>query len=131
MNVARTGEIVVARFAGLQAATGFWGYGRWASDGAGSIRAGIIMLDAAFDTSGSVYRRSLRVHELGHALGYNHVTSRESVMNSSAQTEPNQFDLQGARLAFLRPPGNRSPDRDPDAFTVNLGTGVLIWKGDR
>lgn len=129
--MARTGEIVVARFVGLQAATGFWGYGRWASDGAGTIRAGIIMLDADFDSSGSVYRRSLRVHELGHALGYNHVNARESVMNSSARTEPNDFDRNGARIAFLRPPGNRAPDSDPDQFTINIRTGVLIWSGDR
>jgi len=131
VTVARAGEIVVARFAGLEAATGFWGYGRWASDGAGRIQSGIIMIDAGFDTSGSQFQRSLRVHELGHALGYNHVTTRESVMNASARLVPNEFDLQGARLAFLRPPGNRSPDVDPDEFTSNLGTGVLIWHGDR
>ena len=89
------------------------------------------MLDAAFDTTDGPFRRSLRVHELGHALGYNHVTLRESVMNSSARIEPNEFDLHGARLAFLRPPGNRSPDEDPDEFTSNLGTGMLTWYGAR
>jgi hypothetical protein len=131
VRVARPGEIVVARFEGLQAATGFWGYGRWASDGSGAIQGGIIMLDAAFDSSGSRFRRSLRVHELGHALGYSHVTVRASVMNASAQIEPNEFDLNAARIGFLRPPGNRTPDIDPDAFTTNLRTGVLIWSGDR
>ena len=131
VRVARPGEIVVARYSGLQAATGFWGYGRWASDGAGRIQGGIVMLDAGFDSSGSEFRRSLRVHELGHALGYNHVTKRQSVMNASARFEPNEFDLHGARIAFLRPPGNRSPDLDPDEFTSNLVTGVLIWSGDR
>lgn len=131
VRVARPSEIVVARFEGLQAATGFWGYGRWASDGSGAIQGGIIMLDAAFDSSGSRFRRSLRVHELGHALGYSHVTVRPSVMNASAQIEPNEFDLNAARIGFLRPPGNRTPDIDPDAFTSNLRTGGLIWSGDR
>jgi len=131
VRVVRPGEIVVARFTGLLEATGFWGYGRWASDGAGRIQGGIVMLDADFDSSGSEFRRSLRVHELGHALGYNHVTARPSVMNASARLEPNEFDLNGARIAFLRPPGNRAPDQDPDEFTSNLATGVLIWSGDR
>jgi hypothetical protein len=131
VHLARPGEIVVARFQGLQDATGFWGYGRWASDGSGTIQGGIIMLDAAFDSSGSEFRRSLRVHELGHALGYSHVTSRLSAMNSSGRVEPNGFDLNAARIAFRRPPGNRTPDIDPDAFTSNLKVGGLIWKGDR
>jgi hypothetical protein len=129
--VARPGEIVVARFAGLQDATGFWGYGRWASDGSGTIQGGIIMLDAAFDTSDSEFRRSLRIHELGHALGYSHVMARISVMNSSGRVEPNEFDHNAARIGFLRPPGNRSPDTDPDAFTSNLRLGGLIWSGDK
>ncbi len=37
--------------------------------------SGIIMLDRAFDTSGSMRRRSLRLHELGHALGLGHATN--------------------------------------------------------
>ena len=37
-------------------------------------------------------------------FGYNHVTVRPSVMNSSARIEPNDFDLNAVKLAFLRPP---------------------------
>jgi hypothetical protein len=126
--LARIGEIVVARFEGLQAATGYLGYGRWATDGEGTVVAGIIMLDRAFETSNSAFRRSLRVHELGHALGYDHVTTRPSVMNSSARIEPNEFDLNAVKLAFLRPPGNRTPDRDPDSLTSNLrAPRGVIW----
>ena len=128
VTVRRTGQIVVARYAGLHAATGFWGYGRWATT-SGTVVAGIIMLDRDFELSGSVFRRSLRAHELGHALGYNHVTNRPSVMNSSARLEPNDFDLSAARLAFLRPPGNRSPDTDPDEFTSNIRIGPAVWSG--
>jgi hypothetical protein len=130
--VRRTGEIVVARYAGLNAATGFWGYGRWAASGPGTIVAGIVMLDRDFEQSGSPFRRSLRVHELGHALGYNHVTARASVMNSSARVEPNEFDRSGAKLAFLRPPANRSPDIDPDEFSTNVrSSGGVVWFGSR
>lgn len=129
--VRRTGEIVVARYAGLTAATNFWGYGRWGSSAPGTVVAGIVMLDRDFEQSGSPFRRSLRVHELGHSLGYNHVTSRTSVMNSSARVEPNDFDRSAAKLAFLRPPANRSPDADPDEFSSNIirSSGVLIWSG--
>ena len=129
--VSRNGYIVVARYEGLTTATGFWGYARWGST-AGEVMRGIIMIDRAFDTSGSGFRRSLRIHELGHALGYNHVTARDSVMNAHARNEPNAFDRDAARFAFLRPPLNRSPDVDPDPFSTNLrAPSMLIWKGDR
>lgn len=126
--VTRVGSVIVARYEGLSAATTYWGYTRWAWNGAGEMQAATLMLDHGFDTSGSRYRRSLRAHELGHALGYAHVTARDSVMNASGRLEPNDFDRNGAKLAFLRPPLNRSPDIDPDPFIVNLRTGrELIW----
>nr|MBP6716260.1 hypothetical protein [Acidobacteriota bacterium] len=77
------------------------------------------MLDRDFERSGSPFLRSLRTHELGHALGYNHVFALDSVMNTSARIEPNTFDLSATRLAFLRQPGNRAPDIDPSGFSVN------------
>jgi len=92
-----------------------------------------MMIDRAWDASGSVYCRSLRAHEFGHALGYTHVFVRQSVMNTNATTEPNAFDRDGARLAFLRPPLNRTPDIDPDPFTGNLRALArqIFWAGDR
>jgi hypothetical protein len=129
VRVTRPGQIVVARYVGLQSATTFWGYGRWQISG-GEVRAGIVMLDDGFEKSGSPFRRSLRAHELGHSLGYNHVTARDSVMNSAARLEPNAFDKNGAKLAFLRPPLNRSPDIDPDTFTTNLrALAEAVWYG--
>jgi hypothetical protein len=130
VRVSRPGLIVAARYEGLTAGTTFWGYTRWGWNGAGEMQAGIIMLDRGFETSGSIFRRSLRAHEFGHALGYNHVSGRESVMNPAARIEPNAFDRSGAKIAFLRPPLNRTPDIDPDPFTTNLRafTG-LTWLG--
>ena len=114
VRVSRPGWIVVARYEGLTTAINYWGYTRWSWSGAGEMQAGIMMIDRAWDASGSVYCRSLRAHEFGHALGYTHVFVRQSVMNTNATTEPNAFDRDGARLAFLRPPLNRTPDIDPD-----------------
>jgi hypothetical protein len=122
-----SGRIIVARFEGLTAATGFWGFSRWQFRSTGEVIGGTIMLDAGFDSSGSVFRRSLRAHELGHALGYSHVTVRTSVMNSNARTEPNDFDREATQIVYQRPPGNRSPDTDPDPFSINTMRLVVRW----
>jgi hypothetical protein len=122
----REGSIIVARFKGLQSAAGYWGYGRWASR-SNVVVAGAVMLDRDFEASRSRYCRSLRVHELGHALGWDHVTLRTSFMNNSAVIEPNDFDRDATRLAYLRPPGNQSPDRDPSPFSANFRSFPLVW----
>ena len=80
---------------------------------------GAIFLDRDFDC-GDGRRRLLRLHELGHALGYQHVKSRTSIMNPAVGSEPTEFDRSGAIIAFQRPPGNRSPDLDPSP-TTRLG----------
>jgi|WetSurMetagenome_2_1015567.scaffolds.fasta_scaffold89917_2 hypothetical protein len=118
----RSGSIVVARFRGLSKATNYWGYGRWAQSNS-SVVAGAIMVDRDFDATPGAYLRSLRVHELGHALGYCHVTTRASFMNASAVFEPNDFDRDVARIAFQRAPGNRAPDRDPAPTLANARVG--------
>ncbi len=130
VQVSRPGSIVVARYQGLSAATGYWGYTRWAWNANGEVSQGIVMIDRDFDASSSPFRRSLRAHEFGHALGYTHVTSRTSVMNSDARTEPNAFDRAGAKLAFRRPTLNLSPDTDPAPYSNNLTpTNTLFWDG--
>lgn len=126
MQVLNTGMITVARYAGLTAGSGFWGYSRWQFRTDGTIIGGTIMLDRDFDRSGSIYKRSLRAHELGHALGYTHVSALQSVMNASAVTEPNTFDRQATQIAFLRPPGNVRPDSDPSDASLNR-LGVADW----
>ena len=77
-------------------------------------------LDRDFDRDDN-RRRLLRIHELGHALGYQHVESRSSIMNPSIGPEPTEFDRAGAVIAFSRPVGNRSPDVDPSSTVLALG----------
>jgi hypothetical protein len=50
-------------------------------------------------------------------------------MNSNARTEPNDFDQQSARLAMLRPTGNRTPDIDPISHAASTlrGAQTVTW----
>ena len=59
-------------------------------------------------------------HELGHALGYQHVTLEPSMMSGIQPTSAlTPFDRDAIRIVYQRPPGNRSPDVDPPAYVMN------------
>jgi hypothetical protein len=122
----REGAIVVARFTGLQASTRYWGFGRWAARG-DEVAAGAILLDRDFERSSSPFHQTLRVHEMGHALGWGHVSTTRSFMESSAMRPPDDSDRRLTRLAFMRPPGNVSPDTDPYTFSTNVKAFPLVW----
>jgi hypothetical protein len=128
VTLQRSNQIVVAPFRGLTS-SGNKGYAQWATLTDGTVTAAVMMLDRDFDISSSPFRRSLRMHELGHALGYNHVTGQRSVMNAEATNTPTGFDTQVVAIAFQRAPGNRSPDIDPDGYSANLVAGTLRWTG--
>jgi hypothetical protein len=131
--ISRPGVITVARYDGLGDALSAWGYGRWSWNAAGEVQAGAMLLDNTFELANSPYRRSLRAHEFGHTLGYDHVSITTSVMHISARIEPTPFDRDAATIAFLRRPLNLSPDIDPDPITVNgmATAGGLTWAGAR
>lgn len=98
VNVMRTGQIVVARYNGVRDQLATIGFGgRSTRDNI--IRAGSIILDSDFDRT-SPSRGLLRTHELGHALGYNHVVSRVSIMNPKVGSGMTDFDRAVARIAF-------------------------------
>lgn len=100
-KVFRRGQIVVGRFNGVQAQTGTVGYGgRTAREGA--ITSAAVMLDRDYDQA-SDRRHLLRLHELGHAMGFNHVESRRSVMNRHIGPDVTDFDRSAiAYTASLR-----------------------------
>jgi hypothetical protein len=98
VNVMRPGKIVVARYNGVRDQLATIGFGGRSTRGS-TIRAGSIILDNDFDRTNDT-RRLLRMHELGHALGYNHVHSRSSIMNPKIGSEVTGFDRSAARIAF-------------------------------
>jgi hypothetical protein len=129
VNTLRTGKIVVGRYKGVQSLANTVGFGRWATDGTGRVAGGSIYLDRDFDRSPD--KRLLRIHELGHALGYLHVTNRTSIMNPFIGPEPTAFDSQGATVAFQRMPGNQSPDNDLDTSAKPSSGGIFGITGLR
>jgi hypothetical protein len=131
VNVQRVSKIVVGRYLGIQADHETIGYGTWAEQPDGTVVGGTVWLDRNFDHD-DTRRRLLRIHELGHALGYNHVTVRPSVMNPAIGPEPTDFDRDGSSIAFQRPVGNTSPDRDPAGVgggrTSDATGGGIRWR---
>jgi hypothetical protein len=127
-RVGRENQIVVGRYNGIVTWARTIGYGSWAEQPDGHITAGSMYLDRDFDRN-DTRRRLLRIHELGHALGYQHVTARTSVMNPTIGPEPTDFDRAGAVIAFQRPTGNKSPDIDPASLPRTFSTdgGGSTW----
>ncbi len=85
VRVLRAGQIVAARYRGVQSKTGSLGFGGRMTRGT-QITAAAVIIDRDADRDHK-QQRVLRTHELGHALGYNHVESRPSIMNPRADRE--------------------------------------------
>jgi len=124
VTVPQAGAIVVARYRSLRGPSGsrVGGLGTTNTDAAGVIHGGMVMLDRDSELAQLASAPRVRVHELGHALGTSHVTSRASFMNASDVGLPNEADKEAFRVAARRPPGSRSPDVDPADFRGNAVT---------
>jgi hypothetical protein len=60
-------------------------------------------------------------HELGHALGYQHVTLEPSIMSGIGPAPtPTEFDREAIAWIYQRPAGNRAPDVDPPNYTIGV-----------
>jgi hypothetical protein len=65
------------------------------------------------DNQNFCFTSLLYLHELGHALGYMHVTRTLSIMSPGGlPAAPTVFDRDSIAILFQRRPGNRMPDRD-------------------
>jgi hypothetical protein len=120
VRVLRNGTVVVARYHRLASLTGTIGYGLWSEQSDGAVNGGSMFLDRDYDRDDD-RRRLLRLHELGHALGYQHVTRRPSILNPVIGSDVTAFDRDAAVIAYDRPPGNRAPDTDP-----SFATGIAV-----
>lgn len=119
------GAITVVRYA--RGAGECRGFGQIAPNSENVVVAGRVGLEVCTTPLGP----SVAAHELGHALGFGHVTGAASVMTATVTVDVTEFDRQAAAIAYQRAPGNRAPDVDPETFTVNqplhaTGAGPLI-----
>jgi hypothetical protein len=131
VQAARDGKIVAGRYTGISAGPfgsthETIGYGIWQEQPDGRVTGGSMFLDRNFDHDDS-RRRLLRIHELGHALGYMHVMTRTSIMNPSIGPEPSDFDRVAAGIIFQRSPGNVTPDTDPAPSAFGLSERSGRW----
>lgn len=128
------GSITFARCRGLTAARNSSGLGQWSYRTDDSIAAGMLCVDRDFELSNSSVGGGVRLHELGHALGAQHVTSLDHVLMNPviSVNDVTDWDRSAARIAFQRPPGNRAPDQDPSSFSTNrVGQRVMTVDGCR
>ena len=126
VNLLTSGSFTVSRFAGLRSPAAV-GYGRWQQLPTGEVTGGLAMLDADYDRD-PFARRRVRVHELGHAIGYLHVSTAFSIMKTLTGPEvPTPLDRAMTRVAFQRRPGNRPPDTDPAGATAAAPGGRAFW----
>ena len=98
VSVMRSGQIVVGRYRGVRDQLKTIGVGGRSRRGR-SITGGTVFLDDDYDRTSSK-RALLRTHELGHALGYDHIVSRPSIMNPRIGAAITAFDRRAALVAF-------------------------------
>jgi len=110
-RIVRKGQIVVGRFDGIRSLRQTIGFGGRVPGRANDISSAAVLLDSDYDRT-SAQRRLLRIHELGHALGYDHVDAYPSIMNPRIGTAPTDFDREAARLAFSQLPTPNSQLRN-------------------
>jgi hypothetical protein len=98
-RVIRKNQIVVGRYRGVMQQAGVLGLGGRSAGTDGAITGAALVLDDEYDRTAPI-RALLRTHELGHAMGFNHVQSRESIMNPRIGPAATDLDRWIATLAY-------------------------------
>ena len=112
------GVIYVARCNGLAASQGgAAGVTTWSLSNF-AVFGGLICYDDAFEAA-TTEHYFLRAHELGHALGYRHVTTGQTSLMNPTPTVLSDWDRQAVHIGFSRAPGSVSPDVDPQGSSQN------------
>ena len=67
-------------------------------------------------------------HELGHVLGFSHVTAADALMSQARIREagPSEMERYHAALAYARQPGNTDVDVDPPLGTRGTAVTVVV-----
>ncbi len=88
----------------------------WQTTGNNGIFSGRVQINTRHESS-----RCIMSHEIAHTLGYHHPDGQYSVPKPSVMRcdGPTADDRLHGRILYLRPPGSRTPDKDPSWFTAN------------
>ncbi|MGH9324028.1 MAG: carboxypeptidase-like regulatory domain-containing protein, partial [Vicinamibacteria bacterium] len=86
----------------------------WHYRGSGSMYSGLVMINKQHKALRGVYS-----HELAHTLGYYHPRGGDevplpSIMRYGHDEAPDSNDILHGAILYRRPPGSRTPDRDPE-----------------
>jgi hypothetical protein len=71
-----------------------WAWGYTDTTDPAATKGEIVIKEEEVETGSETNRKSLMVHEMGHALGFEHQNDKESVMNQNLQTDvPTELDV--------------------------------------
>lgn len=97
----------------------------------GSLNGLIELVDGACTCGGNTVPTQVVAHEVGHAMGFFHVSDRGSLMYPQASRNCTNTALSAAErfhsgIAWTREPGNLDPDLDPSGLTPLARRDILV-----